>query len=93
MGIPLTEGGVAERARLSTFYDRETWIEGLAEDQLAQAAGWPGMKAVAGFPTCIPAATVRSAPPSSPTGSGPSSWGRTSAAAWRSAGWTCRVAG
>ena len=35
MGIPLTEGGVAERARLSTFYGRETWIEGLAE------TSWP----------------------------------------------------
>lgn len=54
MGIPLTEGGVAERARLSTFYGRETWIDGLAEDQLAQAAGWPGMKAVAGFPDLHP---------------------------------------
>jgi len=42
------------RARISTFYSRETWIEGRAEDQLAQVAGWPGMKAVAGFPDLHP---------------------------------------
>lgn len=36
-------------ARISTFYGPETWIEGRAEDQLAQTARWPGMRAVAAF--------------------------------------------
>lgn len=44
----------AGRARLSRFYSRETWIEGRAEDQLAQVAAWPGMAAVAGFPDLHP---------------------------------------
>ncbi|MEO0859968.1 MAG: RtcB family protein [Pseudomonadota bacterium] len=41
-------------ARLSTFYRAGTWIEGRAEDQLNDVAGWPGMFAVAGFPDLHP---------------------------------------
>lgn len=44
----------ALRARISKFYSRETWIEGRAEDQLAQVADWPWIKAVAGFPDLHP---------------------------------------
>jgi len=42
------------RARVSTFYGRDCWIEGRAEDQLKQVAGWPGVAAVAGFPDLHP---------------------------------------
>lgn len=54
MGNPLAEERRAGRARISTFYSRETWIEGRAEDQLSQVADWPGMRAVAGFPDLHP---------------------------------------
>ena len=54
MGNPISGERSAVRAPISTFYSRETWIEGRAEDQLAQVAGWPGMRAVAGFPDLHP---------------------------------------
>lgn len=54
MGNPHIGETRAARARISTFYSRETWIEGRAEDQLAQVARWPGMEAVAGFPDLHP---------------------------------------
>lgn len=41
-------------ARVSRFYGRETWIDGRAEDQVAQVAAWPGMAAVAAFPDLHP---------------------------------------
>lgn len=41
-------------ARVSTFYSRETWIEGRAEDQLTEVAAWPGMREVAAFPDLHP---------------------------------------
>lgn len=54
MGNPIPGGRGTMRARISRFYSRETWIEGRAEDQLAQVADWPGMVAVAGFPDLHP---------------------------------------
>lgn len=54
MGIPISQDTGATRAPVCTFYDRETWIEGRAEDQLNEVAGWPGMIAVAGFPDLHP---------------------------------------
>lgn len=50
LGDPDAEGS----ARISTYYRRETWIEGRAEEQLAQVAGWPGMKRIAAFPDLHP---------------------------------------
>ena len=41
-------------ARISAFYGPGTWIDGRAEDQLAQTARWPGMRAVAAFPDLHP---------------------------------------
>ncbi|WP_323767465.1 RNA ligase RtcB family protein [Antarctobacter sp.] len=43
-----TPVGVAE------FYSDDAWIEGRAVDQLHDVAGWPGMRAVAGFPDLHP---------------------------------------
>lgn len=54
MGTPILGDGSAARARISTFYNRATWIEGRAEEQLEPVAGWPGMVAVAGFPDLQP---------------------------------------
>lgn len=54
MGNPVLGEQSAARARISRFYTSETWIEGRAEDQLAQVAAWPGMVAVAGFPDLHP---------------------------------------
>ncbi len=54
MGNPIPGERGTMRARISRFYSRETWIEGRAEDQLAQVADWPGMVAVAGFPDLHP---------------------------------------
>lgn len=54
MGNPRSGERSAVRARLSIFYSRETWIDGRAEDQLAQVASWPGMVAVTGFPDLHP---------------------------------------
>lgn len=54
MGTSHSEGRSAARPRISTFYSRETWIEGRAEDQLRQVATWPGMQAVAGYPDLHP---------------------------------------
>jgi release factor H-coupled RctB family protein len=54
MGNPNQGERSAARARISRFYTRETWIEGRAEDQLAEVADWPGMQAVAGFPDLHP---------------------------------------
>lgn len=46
--------GDAPSAPVATFYSRETWIEGRAEDQLTQVASWAGMTAVAAFPDLHP---------------------------------------
>ncbi len=54
MGNPISGMARAVGARISTFYTGDTWIEGRAEDQLAQVAGWPGMQAVAAFPDLHP---------------------------------------
>lgn len=54
MGIPITGDQSASHARVSKFYNRATWIDGRAEEQLEQVAGWPGMSAVAGFPDLHP---------------------------------------
>jgi release factor H-coupled RctB family protein len=54
MGNPMYGGRSAERARVSKFYNRATWIDGRAEEQLEQVAGWPGMTAVAAFPDLHP---------------------------------------
>lgn len=54
MGTPILGEQSAARARISRFYSSQAWIEGRAEDQLAQVAGWPGMVAVAGFPDLHP---------------------------------------
>ncbi|NPD15649.1 RNA ligase RtcB family protein [Xinfangfangia sp. D13-10-4-6] len=53
MGTPITREGRL-RAPVSQFYQSTTWIEGRAEDQLAETARWPGMVAVAGFPDLHP---------------------------------------
>ena len=50
MGNSQITGG----AQVSSFYRRETWIEGRAEDQLHQVAAWPGMRALAAFPDLHP---------------------------------------
>lgn len=47
-------GDAMKRAPISTFYRNTAWIEGRAEDQLAQVAGWPGMTAIAAFPDLHP---------------------------------------
>ena len=54
MGNPILGEQSAARARISRFYSSQAWIEGRAEDQLAQVAAWPGMAAVAGFPDLHP---------------------------------------
>ncbi|NBZ89922.1 RNA ligase RtcB family protein [Stagnihabitans tardus] len=54
MGNPILGEQSAARARISPFYSSQAWIEGRAEDQLAQVAAWPGMAAVAGFPDLHP---------------------------------------
>lgn len=54
MGNPILEEQSAARARISRFYSSQAWIEGRAEDQLAQVAALPGMVAVAGFPDLHP---------------------------------------
>lgn len=54
MGNPTSGERSAARARISRFYSPEAWIDGRAEDQLAQVAAWPGMMAVAGFPDLHP---------------------------------------
>ncbi|BAQ69519.1 release factor H-coupled RctB family protein [Rhodovulum sulfidophilum] len=54
MGTPIFGERSAARARISKFYNRATWIDGRAEEQLEQVAGWPGMMAVAGFPDLHP---------------------------------------
>jgi release factor H-coupled RctB family protein len=41
-------------AAVAKFYTTGTWIEGRAEDQLAQVAAWPGMVALAAFPDLHP---------------------------------------
>ncbi|PYF10910.1 release factor H-coupled RctB family protein [Rhodobacter viridis] len=51
MGTSPSQSGIA---RLCTFYRRETWIEGRAEDQLTDVSRFPGMQAVAGFPDLHP---------------------------------------
>lgn len=50
MGNPISGERSAVRARVSKFYNRATGIDGRAEQQLEQVAGWSGMLAVAGFP-------------------------------------------
>lgn len=54
MGNPTTGEQSAVRARISKFYNRATWIDGRAEQQLEHVADWPGMAAVAGFPDLHP---------------------------------------
>ncbi|WP_226554349.1 RNA ligase RtcB family protein [Celeribacter naphthalenivorans] len=54
MGTPIFGERDAVRAHISKFYNRATWIDGRAEHQLEQVAGWPGMQAVAGFPDLHP---------------------------------------
>lgn len=54
MGISPLKGRDAACARVFPFYSRENWIEGRAEDQLHEVAGWPGMRRVAGFPDLHP---------------------------------------
>ena len=54
MGNPISGERRAAGAQVSKFYSRATWIDGRAEEQLEQVAGWPGMKAVAGFPDLHP---------------------------------------
>ncbi|WP_339107241.1 RNA ligase RtcB family protein [Thioclava sp. GXIMD4216] len=52
MGISFS--GRTGRAPVRHFYTRDSWIDGRAEDQLAQVAGWSGMQSVAGFPDLHP---------------------------------------
>ncbi|MBY6068820.1 RNA ligase RtcB family protein [Leisingera aquaemixtae] len=54
MGNPISGERSAAPARISKFYNRAAWIDGRAEEQLEQVAGWPGMTAVAGFPDLHP---------------------------------------
>jgi release factor H-coupled RctB family protein len=54
MGNPISGDQSAAGAQVSKFYSRATWVDGHAEEQLQQVAGWPGMKAVAGFPDLHP---------------------------------------
>lgn len=54
MGNPISGDRGAARARISKFYNRATWIDGRAENQLEQVALWPGMSVVAGFPDLHP---------------------------------------
>lgn len=55
MGTSQTEhGGAAASASLQTFFSPDSWIEGLALDQLRQVAAVPGMRAVAGLPDLHP---------------------------------------
>lgn len=54
MGNPIWGEQSAVRACISRFYSSQAWVEGRAEDQLAQVAAWPGMVAVAGFPDLHP---------------------------------------
>ncbi|SFI21673.1 RtcB family protein [Jannaschia pohangensis] len=49
---PIGTGG--DVAQLSKFYRAGTWIEGRAEDQLTEVAGWPGMSRIAAFPDLHP---------------------------------------
>jgi release factor H-coupled RctB family protein len=51
---PLKTPVCNEAAQVVKFYNRETWIEGRAEDQLNQVASWKGVSAVAGFPDLHP---------------------------------------
>ncbi len=54
MGNPISGERSAAGAQVSKFYSHATWIDRRAEEQLQQVAGWPGMKAVAGFPDLHP---------------------------------------
>lgn len=54
MGNPILGERSVTRARISKFYNRATWIDGRAEEQLEQVARWPGMAAIAGFPDLHP---------------------------------------
>lgn len=54
MGTPISSPVPGRPASISTFYRRETWIEGRAEDQLRQVSHLPGMIAQAAFPDLHP---------------------------------------
>ncbi len=54
MGNSPNGEGVETSAAISKFYSSETWIEGRAEDQLAQVAHWDGMQHIAAFPDLHP---------------------------------------
>jgi release factor H-coupled RctB family protein len=55
MGNSHTRGAEPNgRAQITSFYSEQSWIEGRAEDQLGDVAGWPGMKAVSAFPDLHP---------------------------------------
>jgi release factor H-coupled RctB family protein len=54
MGNPISGDRSAARAQISKFYNRATWIDGRAEEQLEHVAHWPGITAVAGFPDLHP---------------------------------------
>ena len=41
-------------AQITTFYTKDTWIEGRAEDQLQAVAKWPGITQIAAFPDLHP---------------------------------------
>lgn len=44
----------AQQASISKFYSSTAWVEGRAEEQLDQVAGWCGISAVAAFPDLHP---------------------------------------
>mgnify|MGYP003708406607 CR=1 FL=1 len=52
MGTPVAGGAVA--SSIHTFYSRDAWIEGRAEDQLKDVSSWKGMKTIAAFPDLHP---------------------------------------
>ncbi|MEM7643898.1 MAG: RNA ligase RtcB family protein [Pseudomonadota bacterium] len=51
MGISQIAGASAS---VTTYYGPGAWIDARAEDQLAQVAHWPGLRAVAAFPDLHP---------------------------------------
>ena len=93
MGNPISGERSAVRARISAFDSPRDLDRGSREDQLAQVAGWPGMRAVAGFPDLHPGRF-------GPIGAafladriGHNLSGRISAAAWPCSALACLVTG
>ena len=57
MGNSVLDGRLSAPVRsvaVTKFYTSAAWIEGRAEDQLAQVAGWSGVREIAAFPDLHP---------------------------------------